>query len=996
MPNGRVEVDARVYDDAGKPLVGTVAAVLVDLEGGGSLAGLEAFDTRAHLCRALGANRDRCAAALSTGPELDAFRRGHLGDRLGLPPSPLHDPGETLKSDLDDAFAEVLRSLEGAVYEATSSPDRLKDVRRKEGGRFVFNPELLTLTTAAMDHPPRTPGGEPIVLGDLLDVDRQVTFDNVARRVTRLKLFRVLAAVRGYKLDERLTDDEPVFRDPDALLRRLARDGTLTQDQLLDPWGGTMQFVKNGTPAFPFLSVVRGWELRSPGPDGRLGTADDVRDPFGRVVTSKSPYARAVDEDRIVDAKYDVRVADSTVSAWQSLLEANTGTQLGGLGLSGIGTGGGGSGEGTGYGYGRGGLGHGAAVRPRTALATGDAFFAAPVRTDADGHVHFSVPLGSAETTWGLGLVALPDHAPPATAKLEIPAALPVSASAYAGDVWTEGDEVSVRVAVRNRTAAPLRATLDLAAGGVAAIVDRAGPRRTLDVPAAGVAYLPVRVRAARTGEASLQVHVSAPGHPDDTSRLTWRVKPYAEPITTTQARWVEGSADVEVVPVAGQRLTGQARLVLSRGFGDAIDGALQALDADRLTAPTSLADAAEAASRIDRFAVNHYGEGSALHARATALLRRASGRLGLQVGKASSRPDAWVSTQRLMAYAPEDLRPKRKKADAETCPPTKLELPERVAALDIAPASGSLPCWETFISETASSVHDTDDLALLARAIIALTQRGDRAMLAGSLAERLRTAVALQPSGAIRFAGSRAERATIYAALLASNQLGKTAVATDRLSAWITVDRDASGSFGSTSATLAVVRALLGTGLSSAPPTRVTITADGGPARTVTVPASGSIVMALGARTTKVTVETQGPGIVARLERPLLRSFDMTPDVSSSPLRVEVTWPADARAGKLGTVHLAIRNSTGAEEELLTRIPLPPGVGLAEPEKGVKQLQGSLVVRRRVSSYGDVVVDVPLRFTLAGRLRVPEGRVYAPLSPIPRGIAPARPLVVR
>ena len=85
----------------------------------------------------------------------------------------------------------MLHSLEGAIFESAKSPQSLMDSRRREHGRWVFNPELFTLVTDAMDDPPLTPGGEKLALGDLVAVDPQVTFDNVARRVTRLKLFTV-------------------------------------------------------------------------------------------------------------------------------------------------------------------------------------------------------------------------------------------------------------------------------------------------------------------------------------------------------------------------------------------------------------------------------------------------------------------------------------------------------------------------------------------------------------------------------------------------------------------------------------------------------------------------------------------------------------------------------------------------------------------------------------------------------------------------------------
>src|SRR5262249_4108853 len=141
---------------------------------------------------------------------------------------------------------------------------------------FALNPEMLTLATEAISDPPVTPGGEPWRLADLMAVDRQVNYDNVAARVTRLKLFRVLAAVRGYVYENKLGLDEPALSDPNALLRRLVRRRTVEPADLLDPWGHGLSFVRAPGARIPFLSVVPGYRLQSAGPDGRFGTADDV------------------------------------------------------------------------------------------------------------------------------------------------------------------------------------------------------------------------------------------------------------------------------------------------------------------------------------------------------------------------------------------------------------------------------------------------------------------------------------------------------------------------------------------------------------------------------------------------------------------------------------------------------------------------------------------------------------------------------------------------
>src|SRR5262249_31404774 len=149
---------------------------------------------------------------------------------------------------------------------------------------------------------------------------------------------------------------------------------------------------------------------------------DDVRDPFERVLKSGTPYALAVQEDRVIDAKFDMEVSDATVDAWQKLFQELWGNTLGesfgagGLGLSGIGEGGGGRGEGIGLGS-IGPIGHG---RGTFGVDTGVAFWSPPQRTDEHGKVRLHVPLRDIETTWRLAMIGVPDGGTPATTALEI------------------------------------------------------------------------------------------------------------------------------------------------------------------------------------------------------------------------------------------------------------------------------------------------------------------------------------------------------------------------------------------------------------------------------------------------------------------------------------------------------------------------------------------------------------------------------------------------
>jgi len=1007
-PGGTVEVDAILTDESGKPLAGTVTAMLVDLEGGGSLNMLLGLDTRTRLCAELGVEEARCNDALFGGADLEPLRRAQLASASTRTEAPLVDPGKTARTAIDEAFSDVLHSLEGAVYEASFDPDRLVDVRRKSPGGFTFNPELLTLTTAAMDKPPLTPGGEAISLGDLTAVDPQVSYDNVARRVTRYKLFKVLSAVRTFKIAHQLDKDEPALRDPNALVRRLVRTGDLDKGMLVDPWGGSLQFVKAAGPGLPFLSTIPGFELRSPGPNGTLGDGDDLRDPFARVVKSGSPYANAMDEDHLVDAKLDMEVADTTVTAWSTLMDSVTGTHLGSL----LGNAEG-SGTGEGFGSGHGSLGGGSRagqVRIVSALATGNAYYGPPQRTDAQGRVHFSVPLGDIETTWGLGLLALPDAGPPASTKLELAAAQPVSLSASAGSVWTAGDEMDVSVLVRNRTASPVEAKVAYEASGVATLAARGRPAQKLvHVEAQSIASFFVRVRAPSAGEATLSAKLEATGLPSDALRYSWDVLPPGEPVTRTVASWVEGSAEVQLAPETGDVASGRARLVLTRGVGDALEGALASLDPDAIGAPSALADAMEVASRVDRL-VQTRGDASELHRRATDVQARATHRLASMlepeprtlaryVGDEHGTAYAWLLERRMRAFAPAhalDGRQMPAGAGDDKCPPA-LPPSLEAAALAVVPrGAGEWPCWETFIDEAANHASASDEPTTMARALLALADLPGRDATARSLADRLRKLVQLRTSGGIHLdRPSRADRVLVYAALLRANRLGTTPVTDDRLAAWIAVDRDASGSFGSAEATRAVVRALTQANLLSGGPVSVTVESDGA-SRTVTVGPSGVVALGLGDKTTSVRVRTEGGGVIARLERPMIRSFSHPPDASDSPLRLEVVWPAEARAGHLATLHVTMGNVSERPELAIARIPLPPGVTLAAPIAGVQQIRGAVVVSRQVAGSRDATIDVPMRFSLGGRATVREARIVAPHAPLPRGVAPSQILVVR
>jgi hypothetical protein len=134
----------------------------------------------------------------------------------------------------------------------------------------------------------------------------------------------------------------------------------------------------------------------------------------------------------------------------------------------------------------------------------------------------------------------------------------------------------------------------------------------------------------------------------------------------------------------------------------------------------------------------------------------------------------------------------------------------------------------------------------------------------------------------------------------------------------------------------------------------------------------------------------------VARFERPVLRLWSHPPAEAASPLHLEALWPDGAKAGKTGTLRLRLRHTLAAALTADVTVPLPPGVTLAEPVNGVRQVQGVLSIRRGVdASDAPTVIELPLRFALGGRFVVPEARARVAFEEMPRAVAPARPLRV-
>jgi hypothetical protein len=328
--------------------------------------------------------------------------------------------------------------------------------------------------------------------------------------------------------------------------------------------------------------------------------------------------------------------------------------------------------------------------------------------------------------------------------------------------------------------------------------------------------------------------------------------------------------------------------------------------------------------------------------------------------------------------------------------------------------------CWVAFGTSALQQLAATSDPLLLARAVLAVMDRPANAIVAGALVDRLRAAAPVRDDGTLVLpaaqAGDRAARTIVMAALVRARRLGNAdraaAAIAGRLSTRLLVERDAEGGYGSVQATRAAVRVLLesegggGGGSGGAAPASATVAvrwtevrSDGrtGASGRVELARAGTASVPLGASVSAVRLQASSPGVIARLERPMLRSFLRPSDPTASPLALHVEAPAAPRAEGTAPLQVSLRHALGRPAPVVVRVPLPPGATLAEPIDGVRQIQGALYVRTSLDSDPlPRVIAVPLRFALAGRVTLPEATARIDDDDLPPARAPARPLHIQ
>ena len=232
----------------------------------------------------------------------------------------LRDPWRAQSRFLTGRLALLYRAIEQRV--AGSVPEHIDDVAIETNGRWDFNAQIVASVAEGDElggEGATGMGGEPITVEALRAFDPAFTYDNVARRITRERLLRLLVALRRFVLQNAYDIPWARLGDPSTWLAHTTElydpaIGPLRTRELVDGWGRPFMLAPVGGRArYAAWQPLPGWEVSSLGPDGRAGTVDDVVDPTARVLPSGSPYAQSVGEDALVARLTGVELGRATV-----------------------------------------------------------------------------------------------------------------------------------------------------------------------------------------------------------------------------------------------------------------------------------------------------------------------------------------------------------------------------------------------------------------------------------------------------------------------------------------------------------------------------------------------------------------------------------------------------------------------------------------------------------------------------------------------------------
>lgn len=539
------------------------------------------------------------------------------------PRSVLLDPLSDRERLRRQTFPELAVALEQALAERASlDPEMASDLVERRGGRPRFRVDALE---AIGSGEPTDLGGRPLTPADVERAQIGFSFDVAASRVARrqlVTLMAVLAQVGG-------TADPTMARryavePPERWLALAAHDGLVAASLLLDPWGRPFVFRDAGArlPAIVVSERAARWELLSAGPDGTYGNADDIRDPFARVVPAGSIYAERCGENALIAelsriapgptalqrmaeaydelglAAEDERVPSAVYAyaseAYEESNEADFhfgggGSGMGTIGLGDIGTIG--HGSGSGYGSGYGGMGTRSSSRPSIRMGSATLVaasalarvvreefpatlrFIAEIELDAQGRASTEIELADAVSTYRLETIVWSQSGWTSSALTRITVDQPVQIDAPIPERARVGDRIAVPVRIVNRSdvAVRVRPTADVE-GDVALSLSALDE---VEVPPHDGVALTLMLRASEVGRGAVRVEALAPdGTRLDAVRRPIDVRADARPWTREVDALLEDGGTLTLdVPSDALDGSGEVRMWLASQLFGTIDG---------------------------------------------------------------------------------------------------------------------------------------------------------------------------------------------------------------------------------------------------------------------------------------------------------------------------------------------------------------------------------------------------------------------------------------
>ncbi len=389
---------------------------------------------------------------------------------------------------------EVMRQIERLLSEALDD-GRLSELVARSGNRSNFRARIFE---DFEEHPLSLGEGE-LTLPMLFAADPSFSYNNVGKRVARQRLVQLLVALAVYldPGDDATLLQRAAAREPsDRWLSRMVERGLIEAEDLADPWGGSFTLRRTKNPALSIAIEAASLELVSPGPDGTLGTRDDIFDPFARAVPAGTAYAIASGEDRLMaqlarlapGAEVLRRLLEAYQRVTAEVAEEEIGDAVGAsvsegwgtIGTGAYGTVGSGGGSGMGYGSGRGGLrgrsSRAPSVRVGSASTSGGVsgfasvvrerfpstlYFAPAIAVDPSGKTKLRLPLSEAVTTYLVEAVVWSADGWTWSTKMKIRVDKETVIDAPVPTYATVGDVIRLPVRIGNRSSSDRR--LDVA-----------------------------------------------------------------------------------------------------------------------------------------------------------------------------------------------------------------------------------------------------------------------------------------------------------------------------------------------------------------------------------------------------------------------------------------------------------------------------------------------------------------------------------------------------